>query len=101
LHLVVSSLMFVCTVPASVILYTSHQSVNYSSPASCVICLLLYIYLFLFSLFCCDFLLFFFFFSSRRRHTRLVSDWSSDVCSSDLSCPRLLTSYPQWNESGK
>src|SRR5262249_56450066 len=25
------------------------------------------------------------FFSSRRRHTRLVSDWSSDVCSSDLS----------------
>src|SRR5258706_8734113 len=28
--------------------------------------------------------IFFFFFSSRRRHTRLVSDWSSDVCSSDL-----------------
>src|SRR5829696_10427619 len=25
-----------------------------------------------------------FFFPSRRRHTRLVSDWSSDVCSSDL-----------------
>src|SRR5438093_8336142 len=25
------------------------------------------------------------FFSSRRRHTSLVSDWSSDVCSSDLS----------------
>src|SRR5262249_61796322 len=25
-----------------------------------------------------------FFFTSRRRHTRLVSDWSSDVCSSDL-----------------
>src|SRR5262249_59172376 len=25
-----------------------------------------------------------FFFASRRRHTRLVSDWSSDVCSSDL-----------------
>src|SRR5258706_334537 len=25
----------------------------------------------------------YFFFSSRRRHTRLVSDWSSDVCSSD------------------
>src|SRR5258706_12160342 len=29
----------------------------------------------------------FFFFSSRRRHTRLVSDWSSDVCSSDLNDP--------------
>src|SRR5262249_57185792 len=27
----------------------------------------------------------FFFFSSRRRHTILVSDWSSDVCSSDLA----------------
>src|SRR5574341_1896390 len=26
----------------------------------------------------------FFFFSSRRRHTILVGDWSSDVCSSDL-----------------
>src|SRR5471030_3380085 len=25
------------------------------------------------------------FFSSRRRHTRCLSDWSSDVCSSDLS----------------
>src|SRR5256885_15928028 len=28
---------------------------------------------------------FFFFFSSRRRHTRLQGDWSSDVCSSDLT----------------
>src|SRR3712207_8875587 len=27
----------------------------------------------------------FFFFSSRRRHTRYWRDWSSDVCSSDLS----------------
>src|SRR5690606_40148473 len=27
-----------------------------------------------------------FFFSSRRRHTRFSRDWSSDVCSSDLSC---------------
>src|SRR5207247_3102569 len=27
----------------------------------------------------------FFFFSSRRRHTRSTRDWSSDVCSSDLS----------------
>src|SRR5207245_4362877 len=27
----------------------------------------------------------FFFFSSRRRHTRCYRDWSSDVCSSDLS----------------
>src|SRR5205814_2942737 len=28
---------------------------------------------------------FVFFFSSRRRHTRCLSDWSSDVCSSDLA----------------
>src|ERR1019366_6969685 len=32
----------------------------------------------------------FFFFSSRRRHTRLVSDWSSDVCSSDLNAFQCL-----------
>src|SRR5206468_5472537 len=34
----------------------------------------------------------FFFFSSRRRHTRSDRDWSSDVCSSDLTIgrPRLL-----------
>src|SRR5256885_3725171 len=31
---------------------------------------------------------FLFFFSSRRRHTRLQGDWSSDVCSSDLSAQR-------------
>src|SRR2546427_4466159 len=31
------------------------------------------------------FVFFFFFFSSRRRHTRFDCDWSSDVCSSDLT----------------
>src|SRR2546429_4219923 len=30
-----------------------------------------------------------FFFSSRRRHTRCSRDWSSDVCSSDLSAARV------------
>ena len=38
---------------------------------------------------------FFFFFSSRRRHTRLVSDWSSDVCSSDL-CDAAMESADRW-----
>src|SRR5256885_5775984 len=33
---------------------------------------------------------FFFFFSSRRRHTRLQGDWSSDVCSSDLSSFKVI-----------
>src|ERR1017187_5926298 len=30
------------------------------------------------------------FFSSRRRHTMYIGDWSSDVCSSDLSSPYSL-----------
>src|SRR5256885_12940960 len=33
-----------------------------------------------------------FLFSSRRRHTRLQGDWSSDVCSSDLS-PCTVNNY--------
>src|SRR5207245_7416337 len=37
---------------------------------------------------------FFFFFSSRRRHTRCYRDWSSDVCSSDLTVgPRQTGRY--------
>src|SRR2546430_4942206 len=36
---------------------------------------------------------FFFFFSSRRRHTRFDCDWSSDVCSSDLSNERQRFRY--------
>src|SRR5262245_1093129 len=46
-------------------------------------CFVLFFFFYLFFLnvsVCC----FFFFFSSRRRHTRCLSDWSSDVCSSDL-----------------
>src|SRR3712207_8890081 len=35
-----------------------------------------------------------FFFSSRRRHTRYWRDWSSDVCSSDLSDYALW--HPKW-----
>src|SRR2546421_9458240 len=37
---------------------------------------------------------FFFFFSSRRRHTRSDRDWSSDVCSSDLSLELALRLQP-------
>src|SRR5699024_11488984 len=33
-----------------------------------------------------------FFFSSRRRHTRSKRDWSSDVCSSDLTFSQRITS---------
>src|SRR5438132_5246077 len=45
----------------------------------------MYSILLLFRCFCVIIIFFFFFFfSSRRRHTRSLSDWSSDVCSSDL-----------------
>src|SRR5256886_10835310 len=40
-----------------------------------------------------------FFFSSRRRHTIFDCDWSSDVCSSDLTEDELRaagTGYPGW-----
>src|SRR5262249_56611342 len=41
-------------------------------------------------------------FSSRSRHTRLVSDWSSDVCSSDLLRPgrfdrQIVVAQPDLN----
>src|SRR5262245_63853800 len=45
---------------------------------------MLYMFLIFFYICIVFLLLFFFFFSSRRRHTRCLSDWSSDVCSSDL-----------------
>src|SRR3712207_9040520 len=41
-----------------------------------------------------------FFFSSRRRHTRYWRDWSSDVCSSDLSWvlrQSCSDSYAAWS----
>src|SRR5208282_2304257 len=38
-------------------------------------------------------MMFFFFFSSRRRHTSCYRDWSSDVCSSDLSA-QAATLHP-------
>src|ERR1039458_8126510 len=43
---------------------------------------------------------FFFFFSSRRWHTRCLSDWSSDVCSSDLlKCSGLYRTSRLWRPS--
>src|SRR6266852_5429849 len=38
----------------------------------------------------------FFFFSSRRRHTRCYRDWSSDVCSSDLTGLGTLLRLVPW-----
>src|SRR3989475_2084305 len=45
------------------------------------------------------YLLFFFFFSSRRRHTRFDCDWSSDVCSSDLTLYVMNMAYGYFVES--
>src|SRR5690606_40152446 len=43
----------------------------------------------------------FFFFSSRRRHTRFSRDWSSDVCSSDLSKkPKNMMRLHAWRPIG-
>src|SRR2546430_11043977 len=39
----------------------------------------------------------FVFFSSRRRHTRFDCDWSSDVCSSDLSAGNDSSTATQKN----
>src|SRR5262245_63513107 len=50
-------------------------------------CLIYFVCYFCFLCVCLVFL--FFFFSSRRRHTRCLSDWSSDVCSSDLLLERV------------
>src|SRR5690606_39494548 len=43
----------------------------------------------------------YFFFSSRRRHTRFSRDWSSDVCSSDLSQGRIEFQYFPAEQLGK
>src|SRR5580704_18703483 len=44
---------------------------------------------------------FFFFFSSRRRHTRWTGDWSSDVCSSDLTPRPADSRRPPWRRGGQ
>src|SRR3989454_1242945 len=38
------------------------------------------------------------FFSRRRRHTRLQGDWSSDVCSSDLSSVEHESDHHIWSD---
>src|SRR5688572_31450422 len=51
-----------------------------------------------------EYVFFFFFFSSRRRHTRFDCDWSSDVCSSDLDGPGIVShgsAYRDGQEAGR
>src|SRR5262245_65221445 len=61
----------------------------------CSLSLGLCVFLFFILLLLLFFSFFFFFFSSRRRHTRCLSDWSSDVCSSDLRTAHPIPRYPQ------
>src|SRR5690625_6137540 len=49
----------------------------------------------------CKYINFNFFFSSRRRHTRWPRDWSSDVCSSDLSARSLSSVNAERSEKSK
>src|SRR5438093_1043875 len=62
------------------------------SSMDCVVCMFLFSGCIFFNL--VGGLADFFFFSSRRRHTRLVSDWSSDVCSSDLGAAQERAAEP-------
>src|SRR5690606_39644630 len=41
------------------------------------------------------------FLSSRRRHTQFSRDWSSDVCSSDLSLPHTAEVLRRVQEAGR
>src|SRR5262245_63492723 len=62
----------------------SHFSSTRSLLSTVSLSFVFFLFFFFFVVVCCV-IFFFFFFSSRRRHTRCLSDWSSDVCSSDLA----------------
>src|SRR5687768_17820573 len=70
------------------LIYTHAFVLRSSSFIFCCLC-----FYFLYLVFVCFY--FFFFFSSRRRHTRCSRDWSSDVCSSDLSGNILPVKHPK------
>src|SRR5688572_7031816 len=59
-----------------------------------------FFFFFFFFLFFVFFFFFFFFFSSRRRHTRFDCDWSSDVCSSDLTGNSSWSRKFEYNSHG-
>src|SRR3546814_10499921 len=46
--------------------------------------------------FCCVLLLFFFFFKQKTAYELRISDWSSDVCSSDLGTASGLVVFAQF-----
>src|SRR3546814_2305983 len=80
---------YICSLAALYSLYALHSSVI----SFCVVlslllfCFLLFCYFFFFSLFFI-LLFFFFFFRQKTAYESRISDWISDVCSSDLQDPR-------------
>src|SRR5438034_5576497 len=74
-----------CNIMCWIISLSSYSKLCTYAFFFCVLQLQMLINLFTVFLFIIHFFFFFFFFSSRRRHTRSLCDWSSDVCSSDLS----------------
>src|SRR3546814_4188309 len=45
----------------------------------------------------CDVYFFFFFFKQKTAYEMRISDWSSDVCSSDLTADRLFGDNYHWS----
>src|SRR3546814_2182838 len=58
-------------------------------------CVLCYVWLIVYDVCSCTlfFLLFFFFFKQKTAYEMCISDWSSDVCSSDLIAARRYQPY--------
>src|SRR3546814_1148982 len=85
---------YICSLAALYSLYALHSSVI----SFCVVlslllfCFLLFCYFFFFSLFFI-LLFFFFFFKQMSAYESRISDWISDVCSSDLLLAQLLGNY--------
>src|SRR3546814_1467244 len=48
-----------------------------------------------------DYMIIFFFFKQKTAYEMRISDWSSDVCSSDLLAPRAGTSSERTRDSGR
>src|SRR3546814_3795268 len=48
-----------------------------------------------------DIVVFFFFFKQKTAYEMRISDWSSDVCSSDLKDPDILVERPESVKTGR
>src|SRR3546814_2567585 len=51
-------------------------------------------------MFCAEYYVFFFFFKQKTAYELRISDWSSDVCSSDLKSIKRLLAYSSINNIG-